>query len=62
MTVFKKYNSQTSQWETIVIGQTGDTGPTGPTGAGLPGPTGPTGPTGAMADTDQIVISTRMFS
>ena len=49
MTVLKKYNSGTSQWEPIVSGATGPTGPTGAasTVAGPTGPTGPTGTTGA---------------
>lgn len=59
MTVFKQYNAQTAQWEVIAIGTQGNIGPTGPTG---PSVTGPTGPTGPSADTDQIVISTRMFA
>jgi len=59
MTVIKKYNTSTSQWETIVVGKQGpqgdtgdtgaqgDTGPTGPQGEiGLTGETGPTGDTG----------------
>jgi hypothetical protein len=44
MTVLKKYNQGTSQWEPIVSGTQGPTGPTGPTGS--TGPTGPTGPPG----------------
>ena len=53
MTVLKKYNVATSQWEPIVTGvvgptgPTGVTGPTGATGVGATGATGPTGLTGA---------------
>jgi hypothetical protein len=46
MTVLKKYNTSTSQWEPIVIGAPGPTGATGPTGPA--GPTGPTGPSGSV--------------
>jgi len=59
-TIFKRYIS--GQWEAVLVGETGPTGPIGPTGAGATGPTGPAGPTGTTADTDQIVISTRMFA
>ena len=57
MTVLKKYNVATSQWEPIVTGvvgptgPTGVTGPTGPTGVGATGATGPTGLTGATGPT-----------
>ena len=53
MSILKKYNVATSQWEPIVTGVVGPTGPTGvagPTGAtgvGATGATGSTGPTGA---------------
>lgn len=46
MSIVRKYNSATSTWEAIAIGDQGPTGPIGPTGAGDAGPTGPTGPTG----------------
>lgn len=61
MTTIKKYNTETSQWEVIVVGKQGPAGPTGsigpastvtgPTGiAGPTGPTGSTGPTGAASN------------
>jgi hypothetical protein len=45
MTVLKKYNVATSEWEVIVAGVAGPTGATGATG-----PTGPTGPAGEPGD------------
>ena len=48
MSILKKYNVATSQWEPIV---TGVVGPTGPTGVGATGATGPTGLTGATGPT-----------
>jgi hypothetical protein len=51
MTVFKQYNSSTSQWETIVTGVAGPTGAAGATGpAGATGATGATGPASAALD------------
>jgi hypothetical protein len=32
MTVLRKYNTETSEWEIIFTGETGPTGPTGPSG------------------------------
>ena len=60
MTVLRKYNTSTSQWEPIVSGATGPTGPTGPTGAAssVPGPTGPE----ASPDSENIIIGFRVFS
>lgn len=58
MTVLKKYNISTSQWEPIVTGTEGPAGPTGATG-----PTGPTGATGSIGSatlddlSDTIVTS-----
>lgn len=51
MSILKKYNVATSQWEPIVTGVVGPTGPTGPTGVGATGATGPTGLTGATGPT-----------
>ena len=57
MSILKKYNVSTSQWEPIVTGvvgptgPTGVTGPTGATGVGATGPTGVTGATGLTGDT-----------
>jgi hypothetical protein len=61
MTVIKKYNSVTSEWETVVVGKQGPTGvtgaagPSGPSGpagtTGATGATGPSGPSGATGDT-----------
>lgn len=33
MTVLRKYNSETSQWDIVFTGSVGPTGPTGPTGS-----------------------------
>jgi hypothetical protein len=56
MTVFKQYNSSTSQWETILVG---DQGPTGATGAnGTTGATGSTGPAGPTGDTGVAIQGT----
>lgn len=50
MSVVKKYNPSTNQWEPILPGATGPSGPVGPTGStGSTGPTGPIGPTGLSA-------------
>lgn len=47
MSVVKKYNPNTEQWEAILPGTTGPTGPQGETGpVGPQGETGPAGPTG----------------
>ena len=46
MSILKKYNVATSQWEPIVTGVMGPTGPTGPVGA--TGDAGPTGATGTV--------------
>ena len=52
MTVLKKYNVATSQWEPIVTGVVGPTGATGVAGpTGVTGATGPTGLTGATGPT-----------
>ena len=47
MSILKKYNVATSQWEPIVTGVIGPTGPTGPVGA--TGDAGPTGATGTVS-------------
>ena len=47
MQQLKSYNSETGQWETIVVGTQGKTGPAGPQGPqGIQGETGPQGPQG----------------
>lgn len=52
MTVLRKYNAGTSEWDIVFTGGDGPTGPTGPTGAtGDTGPSGATGPTGPTGDT-----------
>lgn len=77
MSILKKYNVATSQWEPIVtgvVGPTGATGPAGPTGAtgvgatgatgptGLTGATGPTGPTGATGATGTVSLASPAFT
>ena len=75
MTVLKKYNVATSQWEPIVTGVVGPTGPTGvagPTGltgatgitgaTGLTGATGPTGLTGATGATGTVSLASPAFT
>jgi hypothetical protein len=58
MSVLKKYNTETTNWEPIAVGATGPTGPIGVTGN--TGATGPTGPTGAQGDWSTAqVISTQ---
>lgn len=62
MTIIKKYNTDTSQWEPIAVGKQGPAGPTGSTGpastvtgpTGSLGPTGSTGPTGATGAASNV--------
>lgn len=51
MTVLRRYNSSTSEWELISPAPQGATGPTGNTGE--TGPTGPQGPTGSTGATGE---------
>jgi hypothetical protein len=56
MSQLKFYNTNTSQWEPVIVGAAGPTGPTGATG-----PTGPTGATGAAGTNGAtIVVSTTL--
>jgi hypothetical protein len=66
MTVLKRFNPYTNEWEEVVVGKAGVQGATGPTGArgatGHTGPTGatstvpgPTGPTGITGPTGAII-------
>ena len=77
MSILKKYNVATSQWEPIVTGVVGPTGPTGVTGqtgatgvgatgatgpTGLTGATGPTGLTGATGATGTVSLASPAFT
>jgi hypothetical protein len=53
MTVIRKWNETTQDWEVALVGQRGRIGPTGPTG-----PIGPTGSTGETGEQGIVVSST----